>query len=310
MVGTDGRKYLSGYFNDFIRDRERRRDMLIIGLFVLLFGIGFLYFELETLQVSSFKVQTDKLKNEIKIIHLSDLHSKKFGVNNERLIKKVFKLQPDVIVTTGDMITSTDDNGDAFLSLAVALSHHIPMYYIEGNHELTARYDTLNLENGWYDTYLNDLKALGVQVLKNEDSVLRVKDETLHIQGLTVPLAHYCAVPEKISARADINSIEKLSDVLNPIMPKHYNILLAHNPFLISLYLEHEFDLICCGHVHGGALRIPFIGGVLSPERKLFPKYSGGHYSFESANLIVSRGLGRLRLFNRPDVVMITINPE
>lgn len=310
MVGKNGRKYLSRHLDDFIKDRERVCERLMMLLALLLFGIGFLYFELETLKVSRFYLKTEKLKHKIKIVHLSDLHSKEFGVNNERLIKKVRELKPDLIVTTGDMISSTDHNGDAFLSVAAALSDQIPMYYIEGNHELTARYDTLNLENGWYETYLNDLRALGVHVLKNDTNLIQLQDVKLHIQGLTVPLAHYCAVPEKISAIDDIHPIKKVSDVLEPTSPHHYNILLAHNPFLIPIYLEHEVDLICCGHVHGGAVRLPFIGGILSPERKLFPKYSGGHYRFNSSNLIVSRGLGRLRLFNRPDVVMIEINPE
>ena len=50
------------------------------------------------------------------------------------------------------------------------------------------------------------------------------------------------------------------------------------------------------------------INGILSPERKLFPKYSGGMYSKDSSNMIVSRGLGKLRLFNPPEISVIELH--
>ena len=65
-----------------------------------------------------------------------------------------------------------------------------------------------------------------------------------------------------------------------------------------------------CGHVHGGAIRLPFIGGVLSPERTLFPKYSAGVYQIGKMKMIVSRGLGRLRLLNRPEIVVVDLMPQ
>lgn len=279
-------------------------------LFSLVFIFGFLFFELDTLMVSRYLIKSDKVKQPFSIVHLSDLHSKRFGKQNQRLIKKVRQLNPDVIVTTGDMITSTDDNGEAFLAIAKALAPQISMYYIEGNHELTAQYDELNLKTGWYEKYLKQLETLGVHVLQNESNEMIIKDVEIQIQGLTVPLSHYCAIPNHISKESNIAPISSVLEVLEKPMNHKFNILLAHNPFLASMYDEHGVDLICCGHVHGGAIRLPFLGGVLSPERKFFPKYSGGVYHLNQSHLIVSRGLGRFRLFNRPEIVNIKINAK
>lgn len=282
---------------------------------ILFFIITFLfiYLEQEVFSTSFYTLKTDKLKlkkGPIRIVQLSDLHSKSFGRQNRRLIKKINQLNPDFIVTTGDMITSTDTNGDAFLDVVTVCASKYPIFYIEGNHEITAKYDTLNQETRWYEAYLTCLEELGVHILNNESRRVTIDEDELYIYGLTVPLAHYYAVPSHIQKQVNVKAIEKVAEVLPDLKEEHFNILLAHNPFLADLYESHGFDQVYCGHVHGGALRLPWIGGLLSPERKLFPKYSAGVYQVGKMKMIVSRGLGRLRLFNRPDIVVIEIYPQ
>lgn len=51
-------------------------------------------------------------------------------------------------------------------------------------------------------------------------------------------------------------------------------------------------DLTFSGHVHGGMVRFPLIGGLLSPERRFFPKYDAGKYKVNGKELIVNRGPG------------------
>ena len=283
---------------------------MILTVLGFLLIYSFLYGELNVLSTSVFKVKTTKLKlgtKPIRIVHLSDLHAKSFGRHNQKLIRKIKQLGPDLIITTGDMISSTDTNGDAFLNIAFAFSGEIPMFYIEGNHELTAKYDTLNQSNGWYDDYLDSLEKLGVHILQNKSACVQIHGNHLFIHGLTVPLSHYYAVPDKIRYLEDVEPIQDVLDVLNKPDETAFNILLAHNPFLANIYEQYPSDLVCSGHVHGGAIRLPFVGGILSPERKLFPKYSSGRYKLKQKDLIVSRGLGRLRLFNRPEIVVIDL---
>lgn len=68
--------------------------------------------------------------------------------------------------------------------------------------------------------------------------------------------------------------------------------LLAHNPMFFSVYKEWGADLTFSGHLHGGYIRIPGIGGVISPQFQLFPKYDRGIFEEEGHTLCVSAGLG------------------
>ncbi len=68
------------------------------------------------------------------------------------------------------------------------------------------------------------------------------------------------------------------------------------------------------GHVHGGQMRLPFVGGIISPDQGFFPEYDAGLYTDSNQNesMIVSRGLGNslfpLRIFNRPELVLISVS--
>ena len=88
-----------------------------------------------------------------------------------------------------------------------------------------------------------------------------------------------------------------------------YQILLAHNPDYVKEYQAWGADLILCGHYHGALVGIPGVGGVIAPNFKLFPKYSGGIYREENAIAVVSRGLGThsvpVRIFNMPELVVL-----
>lgn len=64
------------------------------------------------------------------------------------------------------------------------------------------------------------------------------------------------------------------------------------------------------GHIHGGIIRLPIVGGILSPERKFFPKYSLGEYKKGKTHMIVSAGIGKFRLFNPSEVVEIILEND
>ena len=85
-----------------------------------------------------------------------------------------------------------------------------------------------------------------------------------------------------------------------------------HTPTYFDSYEEWGADLVIAGHTHGGLIRLPFLGGVFSPDRKLFPKYCYGKYEKNDTTMIISSGLSKgetgFRLFNRPEIVSITLN--
>lgn len=91
---------------------------------------------------------------------------------------------------------------------------------------------------------------------------------------------------------------------------QHYTVLLAHRPEPFAVYADLSFDLALTGHTHGGQIRLPWVGGLYGMG-KLFPEYDAGLFQQNNTTMVVSRGLGNslfpLRYFNRPEVVVITL---
>lgn len=178
------------------------------------------------------------------------------------------------------------------------MSKKYEIYYIVGNHEVRLRKDDLSF-------IIQKLNKFGIKILSNKKMTIMRKKDSINIYGIDIPLPYYKIINKPSNVEDVINS------VLNKCNEKEYNILLAHNPLCFEEYSKQNIDLTLSGHVHGGMIRLPFIGAILSPERKFFPKYSSGVYEINNKKLLVSRGLGHsrpgIRLFNRREIVSITL---
>lgn len=260
-----------------------------------------IYIENKFLKVSKYEIRSAKISKEFhgfKIIHLSDFHSYNFSKGNGSIMEKINDEKPDIVVMTGDMVNKYDMNFDKFINLAETLSKNYQIYYIIGNHEKRLKENYLN-----YIT--QKLNQFNIKVINNEKITIVSNNEKIHIYGLDIPLSFY-----KLRNRPS-----NLKDVVDVILKKcienEYNILLTHNPLFFDTYVKYNVDLTLAGHVHGGMIRLPLVGGLLSPERKFFPKYSEGMYEVNGKKLIVSRGLGHskpgIRIFNMPEIVSITL---
>ena len=284
---------------------------IIRKIFVALvaFFLVELYIDSNMMVVTDISIKDKKIPESFdgyKILHLSDLHSKSFGDKNINLVNKVNEINPNVIVMTGDMVNCNDTNFDNFFNLAKALSQKYKIYYIVGNHEQ-------NMKEESKKTIMDFLKANGIEILDNEKTVLEENGETINLYGSWCNLRYYSAKDSGEKYDFTVDVMKKIMENA-PMEEDEYNILLAHNPNFIDAYAKWGADLTLSGHIHGGMVRIPFLGGVFSPDTVLFPKYSSGLYEVEGKKLIVSRGLGRgvrgFRFFNRPEMVLITLNSE
>lgn len=279
------------------------KNSLILLSFIVLCIL--IYLDNKLIKVSKYEIKSCKLPkefNNFKIVHLSDFHNYKFiGKDNCQLIEKINKENPDIIVMTGDMVNKYDKDFARFFKLAEALSKRYKIYYIVGNHE--QRLDRKDL-----DSIIKKLTQFNITILDDEKVTIQRKNDLLNIYGINIPLEFY-----KILNRPS-NIKEVIEKVLKRCNFKEYNILLAHNPLYFKEYTKFSVDLILSGHVHGGMIRLPVIGALLSPERKLFPKYSSGVYEYNTKKLIVSRGIGHsnpgIRLFNMPEILIITLLKE
>lgn len=274
----------------------------IIEISALVLVCAAVYFDNRSIKVSKYTIKNNKIPNEFnnfKIVLLSDLHSNSFGKDNIKLIKKIKSENPNIIVMTGDMVNKYDMNFNEFFKLVKDLSKVYKIYYIVGNHEKRLSEDNMNL-------IIRKLEEFGVTILNDEKAIINERRDVINIYGMDLPLIYY---------RRKKNESFNIEEFLNKQMKKYtkeeFNILLVHNPLYFDYYSRYNADLILSGHVHGGMIRLPFIGAILSPERKFFPKYNSGAYEKNSRKIIVSKGLGQskpgIRLFNRPEIVSITL---
>jgi len=270
--------------------------VLDLKIIIFIFAFSVLYAIIENRLL--LRVRTEKFyrdNDRIKIVHLSDLHKRLFGKNNVRLIKKIRSTEPDIIIFSGDLITrdckSLMDT-EKFIQELVKIA---PVYFSFGNHEL----DMKNLYPDKYEKFILILKNNSVHILDNQSESLVINGRKINITGLSLK---YSVYKKNNSYRnLDKYSEDEIFQALGTPPDDGINILIAHNPLFAEAYSSWNADYTLSGHIHGGAVRI-FGIPLLSPERKLFPRYSKGVYEKNGMKLLVSGGLGKFRLFNPPEI--------
>ncbi len=239
-----------------------------------------------------------------RIIHLSDLHGVLFGKENKHLIQKIYQTKPHIIVMTGDMADQTKGAIPQLLCLCRKLVQDYPVYYSLGNHEQCLKKDS-------FDMLTKNLQQLGVILLDNRCCTIYRKGESVQLYGLTTPMISYKRQFGKRLRKVCFSAADTNRALGIPV-PHRFTILLAHDPLHYPSYRRWGADLTLSGHIHGGIIRLPGLGGVLSPDITLFPHYDGGHFNENGHHLIVSRGLGNhflLRINNPPELPIITLKP-
>lgn len=276
--------------------------LIIIAIVISIISTILSYFIIGVTEyiVTSKKIPTSF--NGYKILQLSDLHNASYGKNNIKLLKKIREINPDIIVMTGDMVSSNSKNFDNFYNFAKEVSTEYTTYYIMGNHEL-------RLPKKQQTKILENLKTFGIKILDNKNINIEKNNEHINLYGLHQPVSTYKNV---LKGNLDTSfTVKNMKNLFPSIDTTKFNILLSHSPFEFDVFENWGADLILSGHVHGGLIRLPFIGGFLSPERSFFPEYDSGEYYLGNSKMIVSRGLGNgtinIRVFNNPEICVITL---
>ncbi|MBE5924725.1 MAG: DUF1294 domain-containing protein [Lachnospiraceae bacterium] len=242
--------------------------MLVIELILIVFCL----YQNYHLVVSEYSFTSDKVTEELdgyQIVHISDLHNQFFGIKQKRLLSKIKKSNPDMIVVTGDMVDRNHTNYGLTLDFFEGAVGIAPVYYIAGNHEQ----DLMNSSE--YEDYISKVKQLGVNCIDGR----AVDVDGFSLIGL--PFGMYN----------------------EPESDKELKIALSHEPIFRGA------DITFAGHYHGGQIIIPGKGGLISPGFVFFPEYYGGMYEKDGKTLVVSRGLGNslapVRINNYPEVVVV-----
>ena len=248
--------------------------------------------------INFYQETSKKVSANIRIAVISDIHNREYGENNETLISDLRALKPDLILFPGDMVIREQDEYQSVLDLISETAAIAPCYGVLGNHESERIY------------YGND-KALpaafenaGLKLLRNAQEEIRVGDDTVQLLGVEGTAYGF----EEYGGREFMEKTE--------INPSALCILMAHIPILFEPQLSgYGFDLGIAGHVHGGIVRLPFVGGLYSAEEGFFPQFTAGKYILDNQQtLIISAGLGDSKPFpprinNAPELVVIDIDP-
>lgn len=244
------------------------------------------------------------LKKVCRFVFLADLHNNCFGKQNEQLLAAIEREAPDFVISAGDMLVAKPGvSMDTAIDFIKKLSQKYPIYYGNGNHEYRLRIYPERYGD-MYERYKKVLDDCGIHHLENESMMLAIGGRNINICGLEINRRYYKRfkkTPMEPSYIADEVGRK----------PKEYTILIAHNPAYFAQYAEWGADLTLAGHLHGGVIRLPRFGGVISPQIALFPKYSGGYYRINGKGMLVSRGLGQhsipVRIFNRAELVVVDL---
>ena len=274
------------------RRKHRRRALLLLTVLITA-AAYFVYDSANNIEVTHYEVKSQKLPDAFdgfRIVQLSDFHGADFA---EELSELVRAETPDVIVITGDILTEKTELPQVE-ALLRSISDIAPVYFISGNHDFGS---------GAIDEISEMLADYGVRYLRNGYAGIEKDGERIVLAGVEDPNSY-----------ADMPSPDEVAERLREEYPEDYAVLLGHRNYWAEEYPALPFDLILCGHAHGGLIRLPGVGGIISTDRTLFPDYEGGLYDCGGYELVVSRGIGNSvavpRLFNRPELVCITLTAE
>lgn len=273
--------------------------ILVIILFILILAcLASIWVSYNWLTVTHFTVRSSKISEPFRIVLVSDLHEHQFGRDNEKLAEKIREQSPDLIIIDGDMINGDSENADTAVELVRALKEAAPVYYSFGNHEYSY------MEAGHGDL-TEELEAAGAVVLNYQSIDIDVKGNPVRLGGLYEYGFETGMQSEEENERA-VPYLEEYADT------DRYLIMCAHRPesfYPWDMADQWGIDLVLSGHLHGGQVIIPGVGGLYNSLDGFFPKFDYGQYKLGDSDMVITRGLGSnpkmLPRFNNPPEIAV-----
>lgn len=274
------------------------KRLVIIFFILILACLASIWISYNWLTVTHFTVRSSKISEPFRIVLVSDLHEHQFGRDNEKLAVKIREQSPDLIIIDGDMINGDSENADTAVELVRALKETAPVYYSFGNHEYSY------MEAGHGDL-TEELEAAGAVVLNYQSIDIDVKGNQIRLGGLYEYGFETGMQSEEENERA-IPYLEEYADT------DRYLIMCAHRPesfYPWDMADQWGIDLVLSGHLHGGQVIIPGVGGLYNSLDGFFPKFDYGQYKLGDSDMVITRGLGSnpkmLPRFNNPPEIAV-----
>ncbi|MDI6703284.1 MAG: metallophosphoesterase [bacterium] len=255
--------------------------LVSVGVSILLFFLYAYFYEPNNLEIVNLTLSIEGLPTTLSgltIVHLSDLHMKRIGKRERKVVEIVNEIRPDLVVITGDY-----ESGKRITPRC--------MEFMNSLHSKNGIFGVL----GNNDIYIQEIKRLkGGRILVNEGVNLRINDTTFSIIGVDDPYTNR----------------DDLKKAMDCIEKKDFTLLLAHSPKIIKEAAKKGISLVLTGHTHGGQICLPFIGPIVT-LLKHGKRYFSGLYKVDNTFLYVNKGLGvtilPFRTFCQPEITFITL---
>ncbi|MCX6910774.1 MAG: metallophosphoesterase [Verrucomicrobia bacterium] len=265
------------------------RSAWIGGVLLSLAGIGLacmaygLFIEPRQVTVKTYSIQTPKLRpgERLRLVHLADLHVRGDGPREKALPEIVRLLHPDVILHTGDFFGTRADVDANVIRLLH--SWDVPQYACEGNLDRLGRFE-------------HCMRRAGVVLLNG------ARRESCSVRGTRLSISGFPSGAE-----------EFMHDNLKGLSPETFNVVLYHHPQAFPETWGTAADLMLAGHTHGGQIRLPFYGALITLDR-FGKRWESGLFEERGVHLIVSRGIGcepdipEMRFCCPPEVVVVDLS--
>lgn len=261
---------------------------------------------MKKVRLAEYSVKSNKLSDVWKgysFVMIADYHNNEYGICDEAVLEMIDEIHPDCIMLAGDMVVAVPgkDNSRAYRFIK-ALADKYTVYYGYGNHEYRLKIYPKTY-GSMYREFLEHTTHKNIIRLENETAVIRRGGEHINVRGIEIDRRFY-----KRFGRIDMPA-GYISKKVGYASKESYEILIAHNPRYFESYAQYGADLVLSGHVHGGLVRLPLLGGVLSPDIRFFPKYDYGRFTSGNATMLLTGGLGahtlKIRMFNPPEIVAV-----
>lgn len=247
-----------------------------------------------------------KRSGRVRLALLSDLHNNIFP----GLLEILQREKPDYVLIAGDMVNRptrlTPVRFGRGYGCVRKLAEDFPVYYALGNHESSWRHHEGKKQP--FDRYQRALEKRGVVFLQDTFVDLGSEENPLRISGLELGHEQYTHHLKNRKAPEEGEVEVKLGQA------KPFQILLVHHPFYLEQYAAWGADLVLAGHLHGGQIRLPGLGGLIASGFQFFPPYTKGLYEKGKTRMLVSAGLGThtvpFRVFNPREVLIVDLVAE
>lgn len=257
------------------------------------------------IKISEYNIDLSELSGSARVVVISDLHGKKYGRDNKRLLDKISEQNPDAIFVVGDMLDDNDaENGfSKTTKMLNDLLDIAPVYFAYGNQEKEYSGDIL-------DGFVNTITENGIIVLDDSFVDCEINGQKIRIGGT---MGHAFPFGRTMEEFESSDEYIFLKDMEKTDLP---TIVLAHMPDTFIFNGAHNYwsniDLVVSGHTHGGVVRLPFVGGLYAPMQSFFPEYDYGFYMLgEKMQMVITSGLSGYkfipRFLNLPEICVLNL---